>query len=872
VNSKAAKWASKPLEDLLRELDTDPNKGVSSTEVEERLRRYGANRLVEEKEERFFDVLREEITEPMILLLLTVGVLYSIWGGILDALTIFTIIIILVLVEVYNEYKAKRSIKALRKLASPSVLALRDGQLKSLPTEQLVPGDIFPLKVGERVSADARLIKSYGLQADESSLTGESLPVIKDAEAVSAETAEITELTNMVFAGTLITQGEGLAAIVATGRSTELGRVAELAKATKVPRTPLQLAMRELAGVLVWIALFFSVLIPVLGFLRGQPFETMILTGLSLAFATIPEEMPIIITMVLAVGAYTLSQKHALVKRLRAAETLGSVTVIATDKTGTITENTMSLGHAYVNGEIIQSLDDSEREILETSLLATGSIAVMEYETVEHLNPMGAALLEAAKKTGVDVQGLKNSYILRNEFTFDNSLKMASYIYQHGKDLYLFVSGAPEAIIDKSTMFLENKNEALLTQKEKQKVTESVDKIAQMGERALAVAYRRISREEKTRKDLEKELVFATVVSFIDPPRPEVRDAIRSLHEAGIRVIMLTGDHPNTARAVAAQVEIDSHPRLLTGAEVSSMSDAQLREALKNTSVFARITPEHKLRIVRFLKDMGEVVAVTGDGVNDAPALQEAEIGISMGVRGTDVAKEAADMILTDDNFATIGHAVREGRKIFDNLKKGVRYYLAVKVALVAIFLLPILIVVPLPFPPIQIVLLELFMDLAASSGFVAEPEEADVMKRRPRNPKERFMTRAMMLSIFVSAFGLFAAVSACYLFTYYQTGDVIHAQTVAFATWIFTHVFLALNLRSERQPLFKLGFFSNRIIIGWALTAVAMLLAVTTIPLFQTLLKTSTLREFDWALVLLVSFLSTFWLELLKWLRPRKQ
>jgi len=868
VNSKAAKWASKSADDVFKELDTDPNNGISTKEAEQRLKKFGENKLVEEEEEGFIDVLKEAMTEPMILLLLSVGVLYSIWGNLLDAVTIFAIIVILVLVEVYNEFKAERSIEALKRLASPSVLVLRDGDLKEVPTIQLVPGDILPLKAGQRVPGDAKLVKSYGLQVDESTLTGESFPIFKDAEVVLPEKAEVAELTNMVFAGTSITQGEGLAAVVATGRNTELGRVAELAKAVKEPKTPLQLAMRELSGVLVWIALFFSILLPILGFLRGQPLETMILTGLSLAFATIPEELPIIITMVLAVGAHALSRKHALVKRLRAAETLGSVTVIATDKTGTITENRMSLGHVYFNEKLAQSVNGNEKWLLEVGILATGAVASTEYERTQHLNPMGTAIFEAAQKAGLNPQTLRNSYILKTEFSFDNKLKMASYIYQHDKDLYLFASGAPEVIIGKSTTTLKNGKEKIFTEQEKEEATQAVAEIAAMGERALALAYRRMTKEDKSREELEKELAFAGIVSFIDPPRPGVRNVIHSCQEAGIRVLMLTGDHPNTAKAIATQVGITSDENLLTGAEISAMNDNQLKEALKTTSIFARISPEHKLRIVRLLKEMGEVVAVTGDGVNDAPALQEAEIGIAMGLRGTDVAKETANMILTDDNFVTIGHAVREGRKIFDNLKKGVRYYLAVKVALVAIFLLPIILGVPLPFPPIQIILLELFMDLAASSGFVAEQEEADVMRRPPRNPKERFLTRAMLISIFVSALGLFAAVSASYLLTYYWTGNLVHAQSIAFATWIFTHIFLAFNLRSERQPLFKLGVFSNKVMIGWALVAVVTLLLGITVPAFQTVLKTSALTAFDWVLVLSVSFVSTFWLEVVKWIR----
>jgi len=871
VNSKAARWASKSVNGILKELDTDPSSGISTKEAEERVKKFGENKLVEEKEEGFIDVLKEEMTEPMILLLLCVGVLYSIWGGVLDAGTIFTIIVVLVSVEVYNEFKAKRSIEALKKLASPSVLVLRDGSSKEVSTTHLVPGDILPLRVGQRIPADARLIRSYGLQVDESTLTGESFPVFKDAEVVLPEDAEVAELVNMILTGTLIVQGEGLAVVVETGRNTELGRVAELAKTTKAPRTPLQLAMRELSETLVWIALSFSILIPILGFLRGQPLETMILTGLSLAFATIPEELPIVITMVLAVGAYALSRKHALVKRLKAAETLGSVTVIATDKTGTLTENSMSLGHIYLDEKMVQSVEKSEKRLLEVGILATNALAGVGYGEMRYLNPMAVVILETAQKVGIDVKELQNSYLLRNEFSFDNKLRIASYVYQYDKNLHLFTSGAPETIVEKSVMILKNGNEEAFTKQEKEKAMKAVAEVANVGERALGLAYRGLTKGEESREESEKELVFVGVVGFIDPPRPEVRDVIRSCHEAGIRVVMLTGDHPNTAKAVAADVGIDSGQKLLTGPEISSMTDEQLKEALGATSVFARITPEHKLRIVQLLKEMGEVVAVTGDGVNDAPALQEAEIGIAMGLRGTDAAKEAADMILTDDNFVTIGQAVREGRKIFDNLKKGIRYYLAVKVALVAIFLLPIILGVPLPFPPIQIILLELFMDLAASSGFVAEKEEADVMKRPPRNPKERFMTRAMLASIFASALGLFTAVSVCYLLTYHWTSNLVHAQTVAFATWIITHIFLAFNLRSERQPLFRLGIFSNRIMVTWAVVAIGTLLLGITFPALQALLKTSTLTMFDWALVLGVSFASTFWLEVAKWIRPKK-
>ena len=861
---RATYWASKDIEGVINELGTDPKKGLTSEEVEVRLRKYGENALFEEEREGFLDELKEEAREPMILLLIFVAILYSIWGSLLDAATIFTVITVLVLTEVYNEYKAEQGVKSLKELTSPTSLVLRDGELKESPSTQIVPGDILPLSVGERISADARLVSAYGLQLDESSLTGESLPVLKDAEAVMPESTQVTDLANMVLAGTLITQGEGSSVVTSTGKNTELGRVSELAKEAEEPDTPLQEAMESLTKTLVWIALFFSIMIPVLGYIRGQPLTTMILTGLSLSFAVIPEELPIVITMVLAVGTYALSKRNALVKRLRASETLGSVTVIATDKTGTLTENSMRLGHIYADDELTQpSGSPDEMGILEIGVLAMHAQTILEYEKLRNYNPMGAALISSAIKSGLDMKELSN-YALMDEFSFDNGTKMASYVYERGDAKIIYSSGAPEAIMGKSSQILKNEGEVEFTDSERSKVAEAIAKVALNGERTLALAYRTLGMDEK-RETFVRDLVFAGMVSFFDPPRPEVKGVITMCKEAGIRVIMLTGDHPETAKAIATQVGIADDADLLTGDQISSMDDDRLKEALKTTSIFARITPEHKLRIVKLLKDMDQVVAVTGDGVNDAPALKEAAIGISMGLRGTDAAKEAADMILTDDNFVSIGSAIREGRKIFDNLKKGIRYYLSVKVALVLIFLLPILLGVPLPFAPIQIILLEMFMDLAASSGFVAEGMDPDIMKRPPRNPREKLLTRQTLTGIFAGAVCLFVAVSFCYLLTYYRTGNLVYAQTVAFAAWIMTHIFLAFNTRSETEPLIRRGLFSNRVMVIWALAAVVMLILVSVIPILQILIKTTSIALSDWLLVLIASFAATFWIEAIK-------
>lgn len=862
---------SQDPQELVRSLGVNPEKGLTDQEAAQHLGQYGKNILVEESEIRFLGILREEITEPMILLLIAVGVLYSILGSLTDALTIIVIIVILVLAEVWNEYRAKRSISALRQLAPPTALVLRNGQLVEMQTAFLVPGDILLLKVGQRVPADARLLEAYGLEVDESSLTGESFPAAKDATVVLPSDTRITDQTNMLFTGTVITRGRAKAAVTSTGVNSELGRIAGIIKAAKEPQTALQLAMKQLSKTLVWVALFFAILIPVLSYVRGlqpSPGEA-ILYGLSLAFVVIPEELPIIITMVLGVGSYALSRKGAIVKRLRAAETLGTVTVIATDKTGTITENKMQVEHFYFDGTVRSSSEfkENEKAALRTAFLASDAIHDLTPAAVLG-NPMAQAIQQRLKQDTVDIQALSRDWVLKDELSFDVKRKLATYVYQYGSSQIALSSGAPEKILENSSRILLRGEETPLNDALRSEVMVVLAQMAHSGERLLAFGYHRLPTDSAYNEEsLERDIVFVGIIGFIDPPRKEVKGAIQTCQEAGIKVIMITGDHPETARTIASQVGIDS-TNVLTGGEIGKMTDADLKEALKRTYVFARVTPEDKLRLVRLLKENGEVVAVTGDGINDAPALKEAHIGIAMGTRGTDVAKEAASMILTDDNFATIETAVKEGRKLFGNLRKGIRYYLACKVALVSIFLTPIILGIPLPFAPIQIIVLELFMDLAASATFVAEPEETGSMQKPPINPKEKFLNKPMLRSLFLGAFSLFIAVTATFLLAYYTTTDIKYARTIAFATWMFGHIFLALNFRSEREPLIKEGLLSNKVMLLWALLVFVTLVVGTSLPPVQAALQITGLHIGDWPIVIGVSFAATFWMELAKILR----
>lgn len=761
--------------------------GLSAQEARKRLLEFGPNQIFQPAKISFFGIAKHEVTEPMILLLLVVGVVYSIWGQLGDAITIFAVIFLLVLAEVYNEFRAKKAIASLEKIAAPKTKVLRDGAIIEIDSENVVPGDILILTSGTKIAADAQIQQSIGMQIDESALTGESFPQEKNKD-------------DGIYAGTVVVSGEGQAVVKVTGKKTELGKIAATLKDVKPPKTALQLAMKSLSRKLVYLAVFFSVLIPVVGILRGQDLRTMVLTGLSLAFATIPEELPIVITMVLGLGAYTLSKNNFLVKRIKAAEILGNATVIVTDKTGTITESRMKIVSLY---------PDDEKEIIRIALgsLTPYSVSPMDQEIKDK-----AAALRIA-----DVP----SEIVRQR-NFGNGRKSKSVIRKTESGIELFASGAPEEIFAMCRAIREDiKNE----------LAEETSK----GRRVIAVAYKKLAsyEEEFDFAELEKDLDFAGLISFEDPPRSGVKETIAQAAAAGIRTIMVTGDHPQTADFIAEQVTI-SADKVLTGEDLDQMDNEALQETVRNVSIFARTTPQHKYRIVQALQKNGEVVAVTGDGINDALALKSADIGIAMGLRGTDVAKEAAEVVLADDNYITIAQGIFEGRKFFDNLQKGIKYYLSVKVALILIFLLPVLLNIPMPLAPIQIILLELFMDLAASAGFVAEPREKNIYSRPPRNPKEDVINHRVIRDILINGAVLFTAVTSVYLYARSQNFSLVQSQTFAFAAWIFGHIVLAFISRSDKAPVFSLGMFTNSVMNVWAFAAIAFLLLGIYLPVLN--------------------------------------
>jgi P-type Ca2+ transporter type 2C len=783
-------------------------KGLTSEQARENLLKFGPNVIFKPAPISFFEIARHEVTEPMILLLFVVGFFYSIWGGLGDALTIFVIILLLVLAEVNNEFRAKKAISSLEKIAAPKTRVMRDGKVVEIDSAEVVPDDLLIFVSGTRVAADALIMRSAGLQVDESALTGESFPVEKsDGDLVSA--------------GTVVTNGEGEARVTITGIGTRLGRISAAAKTVRPPRTALQLAMRDLSGRLVYVAVFFSVLIPLIGWFRGQQMKTMFLTGLSLAFATIPEELPIIITMVLGLGAYTLSKHNFLVKKIKAAETLGNATVIVTDKTGTITESRM---------EIVSVYPGDESSVINKALLSLSEFS---------LSPLDREIKERAHTLNLDDAG--TAVVSRRDL--GGGRKTHSVVRIINDRETLFLSGAPEEVFSACREVPSAAREELLNQ-------------AGKGRRVIAVA----SGEGRN----EKELEFGGLIAFEDPAREGVKETIYRAAEAGIRTIMVTGDHPLTAGFIAREVGIRSE-KILSGEELDRMDDARLRAEVKECSVFARTTPEHKYRIVQALQSNGEVVAVTGDGINDALALKAADIGIAMGIRGTDVAKEAAEVVLADDNFVTIGQGIFEGRKFFDNLLKGVKYYLSVKSALIMIFLLPVVIGIPMPFAPIQIILLELFMDLAASAGFVSEPKQKNIYTRLPRNPREAIFNSKTIADIFVKGVVLFVAVMIVYFFAMHSRMGTRETQSFAFSAWIFAHIFLALISRSDKDPVFSIGLFKNPAINLWMAAAVAFLLAGIYVPLIGDRLQLAVIPPVELLFIFLATALVVGSLEVRK-------
>ena len=769
---------AEPLADLWERTGSRPA-GLTPAEAGQR-RGTAEVRKEENQAKAVLEEVLESVVEPLQLLLVAVGVLSAIFGELRDAIAIFAVIALVSAVEAISEVRAKRALRTLRDLSAPNALVRRAGAPAAVPIDTLVLGDVLLVEAGSVVAADARVVAADGLATDESRLTGEPVAAAKGPEPVAAD-APLAERSSLLHAGSAVVAGAGEGVVVALGPDTEIGRLGRLVAEAREPPTPLQRAMGELARAALIVAVTACVVVPLVGVLRGQPAREMLLAGLTLAFATIPEELPILVTVLVAIGGLRLAQRGVLLRRLRAAEAVGAMTVLLADKTGTLTENRL----------LIDRVDGDHERVLTVAAAAHGAAAAQD--------PVDRAVLDAA---GARAPGERPA-----RHPFDPVRRRESAVWLEDAGAWVAVKGAPEAVLDVCTM----------TAPDRAAVLERVGRLAHDGLRVIAVAERHAGAAPRDAAEAETDLAFVGLAAFRDPLRDGVGDAVAALAHAGVRTIVVSGDHPDTVAAAARDAGLHAPDVMHGGAPLDALDDDDLAARLGGEAVIARATPEDKLRLVRVLQDRGEVVAVTGDGVNDAPALAAANVGIAMGARGTDLAREASDLVLVDDAYPTIVGAVEGGRGLASQLRRAVAFYLGAKIALVVVIAVPLALGLPAPFHPVHIVILELFMDVGASVAFVSEPPAPGAMDHPPRDPARRFLDATELSAIALTAAGLTTAVLPTFLLVHAHWGTDM-AIAAAVAGWLIANVAIAWTLRARPG----LAWRSNVAFPAWALIAVA--------------------------------------------------
>ncbi|HSD84902.1 MAG TPA: cation-translocating P-type ATPase, partial [Anaerolineae bacterium] len=864
-------WHTASTDEVLQHLNTSVERGLTQGEAEQRLQQYGSNELVDRGTKNPWKILFEQFTSVMVLILIAAAVISLLVGDLKDAVAILAIVVLFGVLGFMQEYRAEQAMAALRKMAVPNVRVRRDGEVRELAASQLVPGDIVLLEAGNVVPADARIVEGNNLRIQEAALTGESEPIEKENGALRGDQLPLGDRRNMAFMGTNITYGRGVAVIVETGMNTELGHIASLIQEVDNEMTPLQRRLDQLGKALGLVALGVAALIFVLGLIDGEPLELMFMTAISIAVAAVPEGLPAVVTITLALGAKRMLKRQALIRKLPAVETLGSVTVICSDKTGTLTENRMTVMVLDVAGQRLEQETEELRRGMPVGevvtkipqhvqpslalLLIGGSLcndAALKMEAPRRFRTIGdpteGAMMVMAAQAGLLKPDLDRQFPRVGEMPFDSDRKRMTTInevkspiepveFQGVWQLALevlgcpryvaFTKGSPDGLIAISDRVWVGDRVEPLSAAWRDRIMQANNDLAQSGMRVLGVALRSVE-TPTTDASIETELIFVGLYGLIDPPRAEVQDAVRTCWSAGIRPIMITGDHPLTARQIATELGITNNGRVLTGQEVERLSPEELQSAVANVSVFARVSPEHKLKIVGALQARGEIASMTGDGVNDAPALKKADIGVAMGMTGTDVSKAAADMVLLDDNFATIVAAVEEGRVIFDNIKKFVKFSVAGNVGKILVALLgPLpLFGLPLPLQPLQLLWLNLLTDGLLGLGMGVEPAEKNVMKRPPARPSDSIFAGGMVS--YIALVGLLTGLVALGVGLYYYHTGSPYWQTMIFTVLCFSQIGQALATRSTSESIFQIGWLTNKWLLGMtAVVALAQLAAI---------------------------------------------
>ena len=892
-------------EAVFETLDTGPQ-GLSDADALERLERFGPNELAAGKKISAWRILLRQFANLLIAILLAATVISFFLGESLDAWVILAIVLACVVLGFVQEYRAEQAAAALQKLAAPVATVVRAGKERAIPAREVVPGDVLVLHTGDRVAADARLLEEINLKADEALLTGESLAAGKNLAPVADPDMAVADRKCMVFGGTVITYGRGRAVVIATGMDTEFGKIARMLEDVTEEKTPLEARMATIGLVLSVICLTVAVGASVLGVLRGHPWLEMLIWGISLAVAAVPESLPAVVTGALAIGTTRMARKNAIVKRLPAVETMGCTTVICTDKTGTLTKNEMTVRRLFLDGEMIEvsgsgyepsgafgignavvSPEDHPvlAEIARIAMLCNDA-ALEENDGVWTVrgDPTEGALLVLGRKAGLDPEALPREFPRVAEIPFSSDVKRMSTFHQAPAGVLMFVKGAPERLLPRAPMMLTAQGERTMSAEDREAVHDQAAEMAQEALRVLGLAYQRLPGLPDLESDAaDPELVWVGLVGMIDPARPEARQAVEHCRQAGIRVIMVTGDHPVTASAVAREVGLippgqESHT-VITGPELNKLSDPELKEALREVRVFARVAPEHKLRLIDILKEQGEVVAMTGDGVNDAPALKRADIGVAMGITGTEVTKETAAMILADDNFATLVAAVEEGRAIFDNIKKYLIFLLSCNLAEILVLTGAFFLGLPLPLIALQILWVNLTTDGLPALALGVDPKAPDIMSRPPRPQAEGVFSPTV--TALLVAIALYLTVILIPLFGYYYYWNpwglsdpemvLTEAQTMVFITLVLAELVNAFNCRSDYLSIFQVGVLGNRFLILSVLASLAMMVLVIEWDPLSRLFHTTPLRWQDWLLAAGLSLTLVPVVELTKWLVRRR-
>ena len=850
-------WHTESVEATLRALDAVPL-GLTFAEAEARLARHGPNALPEGRRRSPLRMLADQFADFMILVLVAAAAVSGIVGEPSDTIAIFVIVLLNAVIGFVQEWRAERAMAALRLMAAPSARVRRDGAVATLPADQLVPGDIVLLEAGNVVPADLRLIEAAQLRLSEAALTGESQSVEKCTVALAEAQLPLGDRGNMAWKGTLVANGRGTGLVVATGSATELGRIARLLEGAEEVKTPLQKRLARFGARLAWAVLGICAIVFVAGLARGEPPVLMFLTAVSLAVAAIPEALPAVVAISLALGASKMVKQNALIRRLPAVETLGSITFICSDKTGTLTQNRMHAEVFWTEGEDLRV--EPWPSLLRALALANDAAPGADGRIAG--DPTEVALLDAARLRGVDLDTLKSRSPRHGEFPFDSGRKRMATVHALDEGFLVCVKGAPEAILKRCPWRLTARGPAPFDAEE---ALAQAERLAARGLRVLAFAERRLDTLPSDIEEAEGDLTFLGLVGLMDPPREEAAQAVAECLAAGIVPVMITGDHPATARAIAERLGIlDRGGRVVSGIELAALSDADFAAQVKEIRVYARVDPEQKIRIVRALQAAGEFAAMTGDGVNDAPALKAADIGVAMGQGGTDVAREAAHMVLLDDNFASIVHAVREGRRIFDNVRKFIKYTMTSNSGEIwTIFLAPFL-GLPIPLLPIHILWINLVTDGLPGLALAAERGERNLMQRPPRRPDESIFAHGMWQHMVWVGLTMGAVCLVLQAWSIGHSGA--HWQTMVFTVLCLSQLGHALAIRSERDSTFRLGFWSNPILMATVLFTLGLQLATIYVPAANDIFKTEPLDLDELLLCLAASTLVFFAVETEKW------